>query len=672
MQVDEKFASEWEEFLSTVYGKKIARLKSMFPKVRSILIDYSDVEKWNTELADALLSSPDEMLAAANEALEKCGVEKEYGHEPHVRITNLPDTNLLIQDIGAAHIDKMIRVEGVVTKRAETKPKVKIAIYKCSNCGATYKIAITKSTKPMSICEVCKKKINFSEEESYFIDVQMAEIQELLERLRGGAPASHIPLMIEDDLVNTINPGDNIIVTAVLRIKPPQKGKNENVYAKYLDVVSIEKMQKDFEQLEVTEEEEIEIKKLSKDPNILKRIAESIAHGIYGHGMIKQAIALQLFGGTRNKVLPGGAPIRSDIHLLLIGDPGAAKSRMLQYVSDVAPKSVYVSGKSISGVGLTASAERDELGDGGWVLKAGALVLASGGIAAIDEFDKIDDKERAALHEAMEMQSVSVAKAGIVARFKTKTSIIAAANPKYGRFNPNQYPAEQFNIPPTILSRFDLIFPIFDVLDEQKDREMAKHILNFHANGEESIKDDSIIDKELLRKYIAYARKNIFPKLTKDAMDRISEYYVEMRKMGKKEGSVPITARQIEGLIRLTEASAKARLSNFAEIEDAERAIKLFDYALKQIALDSSTGKLDIDIIATGQPKARTEKFAIMLNVIKQLSEKYDMIDVEDIKDALKEYDIDGREAERILDQLAEKGEIYKPKHGFIKLLDRR
>ncbi|MCX8200158.1 MAG: minichromosome maintenance protein MCM [Candidatus Micrarchaeota archaeon] len=676
MSGDDGLVAELEEFLSTAYPPAIALLKKEFPKRRSLLVDYVELEKWNTDIADLLLSQPDKVIPAAKEALALCGVAKTYDYEPHVRFVNLPDTGLLVQDIGAAHIDKLIRVEGVITKRAETKPKVKMATYKCSNCGAFYKLEITKGTKPMTVCDVCKKKIDFSEEESYFVDVQRADMQELLERLKGGAPASNIELMVEDDLVNTYNPGDNLIINGVLRIRPQmQKGKSENIYHKYIDVVSIEKMQKDFEQLEISEEEEEKIKEMGKDPEIIRKIASSIAPGIYGHEKIKEAICLQLFGGTRNKTLPGGAPVRNDVHLLLIGDPGAAKSRILQYVTDIAPKSVYVSGKSVSGVGLTASAEKDELGDGGWVLKAGALVLASGGIAAIDEFDKIDDKERAALHEAMEMQSVSVAKAGIVARFRTKTAIIAAANPKYGRFNPNQYPADQFDIPPTLLSRFDLIFPIYDVLDEEKDRELAKHILEPHAgvkSEEARIAQEQTIDKNLLRKYIAYARKNISPVLTREAMDRISDYYVEMRKLGRKEGTVPVTPRQIEGLIRLSEAAAKARLSNTVEKEDAERAIKLFDYALKQIAMDAATGKLDIDIITTGQPKARTERFALMLNIIKDLSSKYDMIDINEIKNAAREFNIDDSEAARIIEQLLDRGELYRPKHGFVKLLDKK
>jgi replicative DNA helicase Mcm len=204
-------------------------------------------------------------------------------------------------------------------------------------------------------------------------------------------------------------------------------------------------------------------------------------------------------------------------------------------ISEIAPKSIYVSGKSVSGAGLTVAAEKDELGDGGWVLKAGALVLASGGIAQIDEFDKIDEEDRATLHEAMETQTISVAKAGIVAKFRTKTAILSAANPKYGRFDTSKNLAEQFEIPPTLLSRFDLIFPIVDVLDEEKDLKLAEHILSSHMGKHR--KDVEVIDKEILRKYIAYARRKVFPKLTSGAKDKIKDFYVDLRaKSRESEG----------------------------------------------------------------------------------------------------------------------------------------
>lgn len=673
MESGDGLVTEFDDFFNSVYSSEIALLKSNFPKDRSLNIKYTDLEKWNSDIADLLLKNPDKVINAAKEALEMHGFDKTYDYEVHVRFHELPDFNIMVQDLGAAHIDKLIRVEGILTKRYETKPKVKMALFKCQNCGANYKVIMTKQTQPMRMCEVCKKKVDFSEEESYFVDVQFAEMQELLERLRGGAPASHIQLMMEDDLVNYINPGEEVTITGILRIKPPLKTQNDNIYLKYLDVLKIDKSKKDFEQLEITEEEKDTIKELAKEPDILAKLARSFAPGIFGNDRIKEAITLQLFGGTPNKTLPGGAPIRDDMHLLLIGDPGAAKSRLLHYVHSVSPKSVYVSGKSVSGVGLTASAEKDNMSDGGWVLKAGALVLASGGLAAIDEFDKIDDSDRASLHEAMESQRISVAKAGIVATFKSKTAIIAAANPKYGRFNKNQYPADQFNIPTTLLSRFDLIFPMFDDIDEDRDRQLATHILNSHANIHNETKDQEVLlEVDFIRKYISYARKYVFPRLTPEAMTLISDYYIEMRNMGKKQGSIPITARQIEGLVRMAEASAKARLCEHVESQDAERSIRLFDYALKLIAMDATTGKLDIDIITTGQPKARREKFMTIINIIKELSEKVDLIGTDDIKSRAREFEIEENEIQPILDKLREKGEIYSPKNGFYKITDRK
>jgi replicative DNA helicase Mcm (EC 3.6.1.-) len=276
------------------------------------------------------------------------------------------------------------------------------------------------------------------------------------------------------------------------------------------DAVSIKPRQKEFIEIEVTPEEEQKIKELAKDPHIFEKIAKSIAPSIYGYDEIKKALALQLFGGTPDKKLVDGGPIRSDIHILLIGDPGSAKTRLLQAVTSIVPKGIYVSGKSTSSAGLTAAAERDEFAEGGWTLKAGALVLGSGGEVSIDEFDKISDEDKSALLEALESQTISIAKAGIVAKFNAKASVLAAANPKYGRFDKNQYPAEQFDIPPALLSRFDLIFPIMDVLDEEQDKKIARHILVQHqAAGAQLAQIEEYeqveappIEPELLRKYM--------------------------------------------------------------------------------------------------------------------------------------------------------------------------
>ncbi|VVB98229.1 Minichromosome maintenance protein MCM [uncultured archaeon] len=418
-----------------------------------------------------------------------------------MRFFQVPDNNILIENISSKNLGEMVSVKGVVNRRADVMHRMKIVVYKCQVCDSIYKIPVERDLVPMKRCESCKKiALKQMDDESHFVDLQKAEIQELLERVRGGTPAARMEIWIEDDIVNTLVPGDNVQITGILRLKPPnaQKGKQEMVYGRYIEVNYIYNLRRDFEEIEISSEEAARIVDFSKDPQLFTKITQSIAPSIYGHNEVKYAIALQIFGGTKGKMTKG-LPIRDDIHLILIGDPGIAKSRFLQSVMDIAPKKIYVSGKSVSGVGLTVAVEKDELSGGGWTLKAGALVLASGGLAAIDEFDKIEDEDRASLHEVMESQTVSIAKAGLVATFRTKTAILAAANPKFGRFNQNKNLVEQFDIPPSLMSRFDLIFPILDVLDVEKDTKLAEYILNAHQQASMS-QSEQTQDKELVAK----------------------------------------------------------------------------------------------------------------------------------------------------------------------------
>lgn len=682
--------SEFEDFFSSNYKKQIDELAGNYPKKKSLNVDYLDLERYDPELADALVKKPDLLLDAAQKALVAIAHPMpDMEFEPHVRFFNLPDKDLMIQDISSRNISELISFKGVITKRNEVMHKVKIAIYECLSCKERYKIALTKKTQPPQMCEKCKKNtLRLDEDDSYFMDVQRAEAQELLERVKGGAPAARIHLWFEDDLVNMITPGDNIVITGIMRIIPPlkQKGRAENatIYTKYIDVVHVLGLQRDFEQVEISEEEGKQIRDLASEPHLLERLVKSVAPAIYGHDEVKEALVLQLFGGAKNKQMPGGGPIRSDIHVLLIGDPGSAKTRFLQQIRELAPKSIFVSGKSTTGVGLTASAERDEFGDGSWSLKAGALVLASGGIASIDEFDKIDENERSAMHEVMESQTVSVAKAGIVTSFKAKTAILAAANPKHGRFDLNKLPGDQFDIPPTLLSRFDLIFPIMDVMDEDKDTKLAEHILLSHkrataarseAGGkipDATFYDPELIDPKFLTKYIAYARQTVTPKLTDEAMEKIKSYYVEMRRMGRAQGggAVPITPRQIEGLVRLSEASAKARLSPTVEAMDAERAIKITDFVIHKIMMDRETGRIDADIIATGKPKSHVDKMETIMSIVRSMQKEYDMVEITKVVENAKNYNIEEQLARRLIDDLIYQGELYKLKHGFVKVVD--
>jgi replicative DNA helicase Mcm len=357
-----------------------------------------------------------------------------------------------------------------------------------------------------------------------------------------------------------------------------------------MDAVSIENQEMAFEEVEVTEEDEKEILKMSKDPEIYLKMRQSMAPTIYGMEIEKDALVLQLFGGLSKK-MPDGTYIRGDIHTLFVGDPGTAKSQMLNYLSKLAPRSIYASGKASSAAGLTAAAVRDEFGEGQWTLEAGALVLSDMGIACIDEIDKMSDQDRSSLHQAMEQQEISIAKAGISATLKSRCAILAAANPKLGRFDEFIPLHEQINMPPALLSRFDLIFSILDKPSREKDTELANHILQTHKAGEvqeniaKSIKSKHnkkkqdilmenilpIFEPDFLRKYVAFAKRNIFPVMSDDALELLKNYYVDFR--NSSEDSIPFTPRQLEAFVRLAEASARVRLSDEVTIQDAKRAI---------------------------------------------------------------------------------------------------
>jgi replicative DNA helicase Mcm len=673
------YASEFEEFFNARYKSELERLASVYPEEKSLALDYTVLEEFDANLADELIKNPYPIIKAAQEAISQLNLLNSQGEivRLNVRFVNLPeDSKVLIRNISSMHIGKFLSVDGVVTTVTESRPKIVTAIFECRHCGRIYTIPQNdktgKLTEPVN-CACERKNFQLLLEQCTFMDTQRAEIQEPLEMLRGGEQAKKLDLWIEDDATSLIVPGDKIAITGVLKLSNA-KGRGA-VYDKFLDINSITQVRKDFEEIKLSEEEERKIKELGNDPKIYDKIIASIAPSIYGHNEIKEAIALQLLGGTPNKIKADGMKIRSDMHVLLIGDPGTAKSQLLIYVNQLAPKGLYVSGKGASAAGLTATAEKDDSTDGRWTLKAGALVLAAGGMASIDEFDKMTEDDRAAMHEAMETQVIHITKAGIHAVFKANTAILAAANPKYGRFDPNSLPAEQFAIPPTILSRFDLIFPIRDELDEVKDKEMAKHILTSHFTAgvkatksydkKEMEKAEErvlpVIPPEFLRKYIGYAKKEIKPLLTKEAMDKIESFYVDLRKKGIKQKSVPITPRYLEAIIRLAEASAKGRLSSTVDLEDAERSIRLMVFCLKAVGIDPETGKFDIDIIAVGSSKTKQDRLKTIFRIIKKLSEGADGATHEAILEEAKAQGVRGEEFDEMLSTMLRNGEIYRP-----------
>ncbi len=657
------YLEKFEEFFSTIYKDDVFEILEKYPDERSLTVDYEDLEKFDPDLADEMIEKPEEVILASQKAIKNIDPLMKDA-ELNIRFENLRH-NIPLSDLLSKYIGKFVAADGIVRKTDEIRPRIEKGVFECRSCMRLHEVEQTSGNHIMepSLCNECGgRSFRLLQEDSKYIDTQSARMQEPLENLSGGTEPKQMLMVLEDDLVDELNPGDKVRITGTLKTyREERSGKFKN----YIYVNHIEKLVQEFEELELSEEDEEKILELSKDPHIHDKIINSTAPSIRGYRDVKEAIALQLFGGAV-KELEDGTRLRGDIHILIVGDPGIGKSQILKYVSKLAPRSVYTSGKGTSGAGLTAAAVRDELG--GWSLEAGALVLGDQGNVCVDELDKMRSEDRSALHEALEQQTVSIAKAGIMATLNTRCSVLAAANPKFGRFDRYKSLADQIDLPAPILSRFDLQFVIEDKPNVDNDRAIAQHILKIH----ESSNVDYEIEPELLRKYIAYARKNIHPRLTDEAMKVLEEFYVSVRMGGVEEDTpVPITARQLEAIIRLAEASAKLQLKDTVDAKDAERAITLQRKCLEAVGMDPETGKIDIDKVEGRTPTSDRDRMNKVLEEIGSLEQEFVNVPVEILKEHLSEnYDMSGEKVDTLLKTLKNKGLIYEPRNGVVKRLE--
>ncbi len=693
---DESLVSLWQKFFEENSKSDIETVSLEYPDKRSLYVDFWNIDKADPKLTDLIINQPYKAIYNAEQALKNIDVASENKLQLHFRVNNLPDTNkIAIRKIRAGHLGKLTAIEGLVKKRTEVRPKLLIGAFQCQKCGAVIRIEQDEDIlKEPSECSEdqggCGRVSSFKllSNLSSFIDSQKIEIQESPEGLRGGAQPERIGVYLEDDLVGEIAPGDRVIINGILHSTQRRRGTFRlTSFDKTMDAISIESQHLAFEEVVVSEEDEKEILKVSKDPDLLKKMKSSISPTIFGLDVEKEAMLLLLFGGIA-KEMPDGTRIRGDIHTLFVGDPGTAKSQMLTYMAKLAPRSVYASGKASSAAGLTAAAVRDEFAEGQWTLEAGALVLADMGVACIDEIDKMDETDRSAIHQAMEQQEISVAKAGINATLKSRCALLAAANPKLGRFDEFIPIHEQINMPPALLSRFDLIFSIIDKPERKRDTDLATHVLYTHKSGEinEQIKKfkKTIYTKkehdrltkmiiptytpEFLRKYVAFAKRNIFPVMADDALEILKNYYVDFR--SSSEESVTFTPRQLEAFVRLSEASARMRLSQEVTIDDAKRAIYIIDQYLRRVGMDRETGKFDIDIIATGISHSQHDRMRMIMDIVHRISDESKDGNAAR-SDIIREAEIEGLESlkvEEALDRLKRNGQIYEPVHGKYKI----
>lgn len=634
----------------------------------SVEISFNDILSFSTELADYIAKNPENALETMSKIFVSILEQEapEFAEKiPYIipRFVDIPSSLIIkVRDIRSIHVGKLVAIEGIVVRATPPMQRIYKAVFK-HDCGNEVTVIVTsESIEKPSICQYCQKiggNWKLEVEKSLYRDFQRLVIQERPEEIPAGRMPRSIEVDVYDDLVDVVRPGDRVVIIGIPQLRVSSTKKSRSIFSIYILVNNVIVSQRLLEEIEITKEDEEKILVLARDSMVRRKIIASIAPSIYGLWDIKEAIALMLFGGTP-KQLRDGTRIRGDIHILIIGDPGTAKSQLLQYVARIAPRAIYTTGRGATAAGLTAAVVRDKQ-SGEFYLEAGALVLADGGVACIDEIDKMREEDRVAIHEAMEQQTVSIAKAGIVARLNARTSVLAAGNPRYGRYLPNRSIAENVNLPPTILSRFDLIFVIKDMPNVDKDLRLAKHITATHKQFEEV---KPIIDIDLLRKYIAYARKNIKPVLTDEAKRLIEEFFVEMRKksLSAPESPIAITARQLEALIRLAEAHAKMALKNEVTEEDAAEAIRLMKSMLESVGIDVERGEVDIDVIMTGQPKSQRERMIIIEELIRELASRDGCAKLRDIIAKAKERKIDEKFVEEAITKLRREGVLYRPK----------
>lgn len=636
-----------------------------------IYIDFLQLTEFSNFLAEEIIKNPEETLRLIEQAIEESGLVEGV----RVRLDNLPKSQeIKVRNIRSKHLDEMILIEGIIRQASDVRPQVVNAKFECPSCGTIISVLqLEKKFREPSRCS-CGRRGGFKLLSKEMVDTQRLIIEEAPDSLTGGEQPKRINVFVKEDLVEPkmeekTTPGARVRVIGVLKEVPIplQTGGLSTRFELAVEVNNIIPLEETFEDLEISDEDERQIQELAADPKAFEKLRESIAPSVWGYKEIKEALLLQLFGGV-GKEKGDGNKNRGDIHILMIGDPGVAKSVILGFMASISPKGRYVVGKSASGAGLTATVVRDEYLKG-WSLEAGAMVLSNKGLVCIDELEKMDPQDRSAMHEAMEQQTVTISKANVQATLKAATSVLAAANPKFGRFDPYQGIAQQIDLPPALINRFDVIFTLRDIPNKINDEKVATHILDEHQRESKEM----LISRELFRKYIAYAKQKIKPKLTDDAVNEMREFYVDLRNRpvsGNTEiKPIPISARQLNAIIRMAEATAKLRLSETVDREDAKIAIRLMKYYLTQAGYDYETGEIDMDKISGKMTASKRNKVIIVRETISHLKEKVgELIPLEEIEKEL-ENKISPQELEDALQKLKTSGDIFSPRRGFVQMM---
>ncbi len=619
----------WEDFFKRYYWEDILDLAKDYPEKRSLLFRFADLERYDMDVASELLEHPDSVLKHANDALMGIDLPADIEFKnTHVRIDVCPD-KVRRRNIRREHVDKLISLDGVVQRITDVVPKIFLAAFKCQRCGQYNIIPQTegKFVEPF-VCESddCGRRGPFKlvNEGSEFIDSQKIRLQEQTEDLKSGEKSQTIDLDIDDDLVGIVLPGNRVTVTGIVRAYQRVKAQGKSTYFDLvMDVIHI-KIIEGQETIVLTPETKRRMNEIAQahPDNIVDVLVGGFAPTVHGMEIMKEGL-LCCAVSNGFKLRQDGTPQREFSHILICSDPGMAKSNLKHALKKIMPRLILSSGTGSTTAGLTAATLKDDFADGSWSVEAGVLALADGGGAALDEFDKFDKKDIKKLNDALSNCQFEVDRAGFHLKLWARCFVAAFQNPKSGRFDPYEPLPEQVDIPPDTLSRFDLIYTLSDDVNETNDLLVGTKIADAWMGAPEVNGDDVPIEIEVMQKYIAYAQ-TIHPEFKQEVVDAIIKQYIWARRRSV-DGRVAVTPRYQESLFRLSKAEAQLHLSGTVEISHLNRAIKLLETSILQVGTDDQ-GRLDADILATGQSKSQRDRVKILTSLIIEVQKDHNGI----------------------------------------------
>jgi replicative DNA helicase Mcm len=703
-------SSRWRTFLEEAKETEVMTLLSRQSNFPFLSIPFHELQTFDPDFAEDVLQYPKQVLSAGSKTLMEICRERGEEIDALLRVGELPgDTRVPLREIGSSDIDKLRSVDVIVTKISEIKPRIHRAVFRCESCHAEIEVDQENERElkePLKCpdadgCGLPKAQTRFDLIliSSRMVNNQWIEIQEQPEYVPSGAQPRRGMVLIEGDQVNKHLPGERITANVIPVVRSEVRNRKKTpMFDVIFHLISSEHESTPFTEISIDEEDSARILEISRRDDLMPLIQRSIAPSIFATGIlghVKRSLALQLFGGVSRR-LNDKTRSRGDIHILLMGDPGVAKSQLLSFISELSPRGRFATGGGVSGAGLTAAAVRDAFGDGRFALEAGVLPLSDRGLAAIDEFDKISTEDRRMMHPAMEQQQVHVAKGGITATLHSRCAILAAANPKDGRFSkrgPNQSVMRSFQetgLPPPLASRFDIIWMIRDVVRIHDDERIARHILDNRTSGKsEALMEDSIdlgpsnpeesflvttedgkehLTQEFLRKYIAFAKRTIHPQLDDESKNAILKYYTEERQSfgredqgatqyesdQEKDTVIPITARALEALIRLTEAHARMHLQEVATVENANVALAVFRHWREESGIEDES-----ELHSGVSVRARSNNSAIM-NIVRNLCSEKGEADLVAIYNLALPRKISEEEVNRVVSKMLQNGELFE------------